>query len=162
MAYCSATAILTILPGLPQTSSSGGYSSTISLINAHIVRSDSHIEAHVSERYSVPFSSTPPLIGTISEDLTAYYSFRSLFTQDNRNKTEYFEELRDSAIEALGMIREGVINLVDSSGSLISERSTTNYDVNSNTKDYQPFFDEDEPASWKIDSDKKDDIDDLR
>ena len=160
MSYSTATSILTILPGLPATTSADGYSSTVSLIESHIVRADSFIDAKCSRRYSLPFSPVPPFIRTISEDISSWFVYRSEFSTDI--KTD-FENRFEDAVEWLNQIQAGELNLVDTSGSLVAELSTTSAGfLDSNTKDYQPFFDEDEPVSWKIDADKKDGIADNR
>ena len=158
MAYASTTSILLILPGLANTTTVTG------VITRHIVRADALIDAKISKRYAVPISPTPPLLGSISEDITAYYTFRTFYTQDNTNKTEYFADLRNDAIATLDEIREGKIDLVNTAGSIIAERTeeSTSGILDSTTKDYQPFFDVDDELDWKFDADLLDDIGDNR
>ena len=159
MAYATASSLLVLLPGLPQTTTANGYTSSVAIIDAHIVRADSLIDAKCAVRYDVPFSATPPIIKTLSEDISAYLSYRSFYTQDNQNKTDYFEELRDRAYEWLDEISKGTMKLVDSTGSLISERASTTSDfIESNTEDYNTFFDFDDCTNWAFDSDMLDDI----
>ena len=158
MAYASTTSILLILPGLANTTTVTG------VITRHITRADSLIDAKISKRYAVPISPTPPLLGSISEDITSYYTFRTFYTQDNTNKTEYFADLRDDAMATLDEIREGKIDLVNTAGSIIAERTdeSTSGILDSTTKDYQPFFDVDDELNWKFDDDLIDDIGDNR
>lgn len=154
MAYCSVSSILLILPGLPQTSTDAGYSVSAAVIGRHITRADGLIDASISKRYAVPISPTPPLLASLSEDITSYYSYRSFYTQDNYNKNDYLAELKDDAIKTLNDIREGVINLVDTAGSMIAETTSAESSiVDSTTKDYQPFFDVDDDLEWKFDDD---------
>ncbi|MHA1866627.1 MAG: phage protein Gp36 family protein [Candidatus Heimdallarchaeaceae archaeon] len=163
MAYSTYTSILNILPGLPQTSTQAGYSETVLVIQSHITRADSIIDSKCARRYAVPFSSTPPLIQTISEDITAYFSYRSFFTQDNQNLSDYFEELKQNALDLLDQIQQGKLDLVDNSGNLIEEKSSEDLDlVDSNTREYQPFFDIDTTTSWNFDSSRLDEVDDAR
>jgi phage gp36-like protein len=164
MAYSSLSSILLVLPGLPQTSTSAGYSTTAAVVGRHITRADALIDSKIARRYSVPISPTPPLIGSLSEDITAYYSYRSFYTQDNSNRNEYFEELRANALSTLDEIRDGKLDLVNTSGSLISERSTeaTSGVLDSTNKDYQPFFDVDDELNWKFDADLIDAVGDKR
>ena len=163
MAYCSTSAILSLLPGLPQTTATSGYTATAALIAKSISRADSLIDSSCARRYSVPFGTTPPLIGSISEDLTCYFTYRSLYTQDNSNRTEYFEELRDNCLKWLDEIVERKRDLVDSSGNVISEKTVANTTfIDSSHYDYQPFFDIDEPTDWKFADDLKSSVDGNR
>lgn len=160
MAYSSLASILLVVPGLPQTTSSAGYSETSVVVSRHITRADALIDSKISKRYSTPISPTPPLLASLSEDIVVYYSYRSFYTQDNSNKTDYFNELRDGALKVLDEIREGKIDIVNTAGSLIEERSdeATSGVLDSTNKDYQPFFDVDDEFDWHFDSDLLDDI----
>ena len=162
MAYSTYTSILTILPGLPQTSTANGWTETTIVVAKHITRADSIIDGMISQRYDTPVSNAP-LLNTLSEDITAYFTYRSFYTQDNMNRSEYFDDLRSDAMEVLEKIRKGDINLVDTAGSAILEPSTSTQSiVDSNNKDYQPFFDVDSEYDWKFDDDLIEDIRDKR
>ena len=164
MAYSSATAIFTILPGMPQTTSSDLWSQASLVVSKHIERADAEINALIAKRYGVPISPTPPFLSKLSEDITAYYSYRSFYTQDNHNKLEYFEEMSERAFTTLDGIRKGEIDLVDTSGSLIAEStsSLTSSMVDSTTFDYNSAFDIDDPLEWDFDSDLKTAVEDDR
>ena len=162
MSYASTTAILIRLPVLPDTTTSEGYSQTVSLITGHVTRADGLINSYLARRYSVPFSPVPPVVRLICEDLTSFFVYRSEFMQDNQNRSEYLD-LYDSALEWLTMLKNGDLELVDSLGSLISELSSTSQAfVDANTKDWAPFFDVDSITSWKHDADRLTDIEDNR
>lgn len=165
MAYSTATSILLVLPGFPQTSSSDGYSLTVSLLDRHITRSDSLINGKIAERYDVSnfTSSVPPLLRLLSEDITSYYSMRSEFSGDNQNKNEWIDKY-ELALDELNEIRDGKISLVDTAGSLISEREadSTTGRVDSSTEDYSPAFDVDDFLDQKFDADRLSDIADGR
>ena len=154
MAYASSTSILLVLPGLANTTSVTG------VIDRHIVRADALINAKISKRYSTPISPTPPLLASLSEDITCYYTYRSFYTSDNSNRTEYFAELCEKAFETIDEIRDGKIDLVNTAGSLIGEVSSesTSGILDSTNKDYQPFFDVDDELSWEFDADLLDDV----
>lgn len=160
MAYSSLTAVLTIVPGLPQTTSATQYSTTSKIVGAHISRADALINGMIAKRYGVPLTPTPPLLSKLSEDITAYYTYRSSYTQDNHNKLEYFEELKEDAFAELKLIREGEVDLVDTLGGLLPERSTepANTLVDSTDTDFAPFFDIDDPLTWKFDPDALDEV----
>jgi len=163
MAYSSLTAIQTVLPGLPQTTTASGYSETSLVVGRHITRADSLINGKISKRYSVPIDPTPPLLANLSEDITAYYTYRSFYSQDNLNRLEYFEDLLKLAMDTLEQIREGDIDLVDTAGSLIEEITEKEGGiVDSNMKDYQPLFDIDDSFDWDFDSELKSEVEDAR
>jgi len=164
MAYSSLTAILTIVPGLPQTTSSNQYSTTSAIVGKHITRSDALINGMLAKRYPVPISPTPPLLSKLSEDIAAYYTYRSSYTQDNHNKLEYFEELKEDAFSELKLIREGDVDLIDTAGGLIAERTADleNSIVDSTDADFAPYFDIDDPLDWKFDPDAISGVKDRR
>lgn len=164
MSYATATTLLILLPGLPQTSSSMGYSNTVSRIEQHITRADNIINGMIAKRYVISnfISSVPPLLKTLSEDITSYFTYRSFFSMDNQNRNEWTDKF-EGAIDILREIRDNKMDLVDSSGNVIAEllSATTNY-VDSNTKDYASTFAEDTSTSWSVDNDKIDSISDDR
>jgi len=164
MSYSTATTLLLLLPGLPQTSSSAGYSNTVSRIDQHIMRADNIINGMVAKRYIISnfVSSVPPLLNTLSEDITSYFTYRSFFSMDNQNRNEWTDKF-EGALDILREIRDNKMDLVDSSGNVVAEltSATTNY-VDSNTKNYSSTFAEDTSTSWSVDSDKLDSIDSDR
>lgn len=163
MAYCSLSAILINLPLLPNTYTADNYSITTVTIEQHIRRADGLINGKCARRYSVPFTTTPPFIRTIAEDITCYYTYRSFFTQDNQNYSEYLEELKEEALKSLDEIMNGDLDLVDTEGSSIPERETQAVEqISSSTEDYQSFFDIDEPTNWDFDEDRKTEVSDDR
>ena len=163
MAYCSATAIYTALPALPDLETDNGYSECASIIDLHIRRADGLINGKCARRYALPFTTVPPFIRTLAEDIVCYYVYRTMFTGDAQNKSEYLSELKDDALADLNAIMQGDIDLVDTNGSAIPVLTDELEDkVNSNTIDAQPFFDIDEPLDWEFDKDLKDTINDYR
>ena len=164
MAYSTNTTITLLLPGLPQTTTATGHSATIAVIDQHIARADNIINGKIAMRYNVSSlaSNVPPLLKTISEDITSYYSYRSFFSSDNQNFNDWTDKFKE-AMALLDEIREGDMSLVDSSGNIIDEISTSQVDkIESTTQNYQSFFDEDDVTEWAVDSDKLDSIEDNR
>lgn len=161
MSYSTATSILVILPGLPQTTTiTPAYTNTLAIINRHITRADNIINGKIAARYKITdlLSSVPPLIQTIAEDITAYYTYRSLFSGDNQNTNEWTDKFMD-AMKTLDEIHKGDIDLVDSSGAIVEEwQSSTSVFVDSNTKEYQSVFDMDGPLEWDVNATLKENI----
>lgn len=165
MSYCATATIITIVPGLPQETATNGWTETVAVISQHITRADGIIDGYLARRYAVPFTSTavPPAIRTIAEDITSYYTFRSFYSQDNHNRTEYFDELIMHARHDLELIRDGKMDLVLTSGSDAPLKSTTTQSpLDSTTRSYQSHFDIDDSLYWDFDSDLKDSVSDSR
>ena len=165
MAYCSTSAIYSILPKLPNTTTMSGYSQCAVTLDVHIRRTDGLINGKCARRYSVPFTSTavPPFIRTIAEDITAYYMMRSFYSQDAQNKNDWVVEHKENALQFLDEIMKGEIDLVDTSGAAVPTQDEEIIDqVSSNTQEFQPFFDVDEPLEWEFNEDLLDEIDSAR
>ena len=163
MAYSVVATILPIIPGFPQSSGDQGYATAIAVVGAHITRADTIIDGKISKRYSLPFTDTPPLIITISEDITTYFSYRSFFRQDNLNVLEDLELQKDYAMGLLDEIQKGEIDLVNTAGSVIPETTTVNQDSpDSTTKNNSSFFDIDDPLEWRFDDNLESDVDSNR
>lgn len=166
MSYSTNTTIISNIPLLPQSIGATGYHTIKDRISRHIIRADNLINSMISNRYDVSgfdtSGSVPPLLQTFSEDISTYYEYRSEFSGDNQNDNEWLDRYKDS-MDFLKDIRDGNMDLVDSTGSLIAEREIAALDlVESNNESYQPLFDEDGPLEWKVDDDKLDTIEDNR
>lgn len=127
------------------------------LISRCILRAYNTINALLSIRYTLPFDSTPPLVESLSDDLTIFYLKRHLNPGagdlDDETKNLYEDaknELKDIAL--------GKVPLVDSDGTLVAEKSS----MSSSTEGYQPIFNLDDVKNHEIDSDRLDEIEDAR
>ena len=164
MGYATYTSILANNADLPQTTTTGGYTATVAIINNHIARADAFINAKLARRYSVPFTTTPPLILMIAEDITSYYTYRSLYAQDNQNTSTRLSEYAGpegtiTAFALLEQIRLGEMDLVDTAGSLISETASEQDDaVEMTNEEYVPIFDVDDTLNQEVDSNRLTDI----
>jgi len=160
MSYSSVTSILGFIPDLPQTNTMAGYTATAAIITAHITRADNLINAKISNRYDVSafVSNPPPLLISLSEDITTFYTFRSLYSSDNQNFNEWTDKFKD-AITMLTEIHDSEMDLVGSTGSVLPERTeTAHIMIDSNTKNYTPAFGEDDSLDWSVDSEKLSDL----
>ena len=158
--YCTTTSVISEYPIFPQTTTVQRYTETSALISAKIPRAEATINSYVGRRYNVPFvaGSIPPKIEEIAINLSAYYTLLAKFTRDNHNENEWVVKLGEDVLEELGLIRDRKIDLVDSSGAVISER-TASTRIKSNTQDYQPFADFDEIINWSVPNDRLNAID---
>lgn len=168
MSYSTYTAILANNADLPQTSTTGGYSATVSIISNHVTRADAFINAKLARRYGVPFTATPPLIALIAEDIVSYYTYRSLYAQDNQNTSTRLSEYAgpDGTITAFALleqIRLGEMDLVNTAGNLISETTSEQDDsVEMTNEEWTPIFDVDDTLDQAVDTDRLSDIADRR
>ena len=162
MSYATTTTIFVLLPGLPATSvASSGHTETADIIDQHVARADNIINGKIAARYDVSSfaASVPPMLKTIAEDITCFFTYRSLLSGDNANHSEWTDKFTD-AMDLLDQIRDGNIELVNSSLAVIDERTTSHDDmVTSTHEDYTSVFDLDGPLDWKVDPDLIDDID---
>jgi len=149
------TSILPLLPTLPQTSSSEGYTSTISLLGSHVTRAESLINSKIANRYNLSgytFTNAPPILKTLTEDIAGYYILRSYYSADSQNISEWVLKFEE-AVQLLDQLGTGQMNLTDSTGSLIVA-STTLGDIESNTETFDPTFSENSPLTWGVDTSK--------
>ena len=158
MSYCTSTAVISEFLIFPQTTTASRYTETSALITAKIPRADATINSYIGRRYNIPFSPVPPKVEEISIKLTAFYTLESKFSRDSHNTNDWVEILGKEAITDLELIRDRKIDLVDSTGSMISEK-TASTRLASSTYDYQPFADLDDISSWDIPTDRLDAID---
>ena len=157
--YTDPTTVVSEFPIFPQTTSVSRYTETVSLISEKIDRSESVINSYIARRYSVPFptGAVPPMIETITINLAAYYTLQAKFTKDSHNTNEWVIDLYDKAIKDLELIRNRDIDLVNTAGAIIADK-TADSRITSNTENYAPAPDLDPVTSWSISSSRLDDI----
>jgi phage gp36-like protein len=114
------------------------------------------IDSKLSQRYAVPFTSTPPVVETIATDLTTYRTLKARGFRDNDESNEWVKSFKDESSKLLDALAAGSMSLVDSSGTIVST-VTTFVEVDSNTKNYKPVFDMRDPVVWEVDPDRIDD-----
>ena len=132
------------------------------LADSFIAAAEAEINAQLARRYTVPVAGTIPLLQTIADDIAVYRVLsRRLFSQDQLKDSTWPAAFKES-MDTLEKIASGEVLLVDSSGTVISQRgaiatAATNHD------DYLPTFHD--GGSWLDqvkDSDKRDDENDDR
>ena len=127
-----------------------------------VSKAESDIDAAISERYSLPFSSTPPLIRSLAQDLTMYYIARRMYTQNKKDKNDWVDDFRTNAFDMLEKLQKGEMNLLNSSKEVIATRTdlTQIWSTNTDTTDYNPTMDERDPVLQRVDPRKIDDLND--
>lgn len=166
MAYTDAATILGLNTWLPQSTTAVGYTNTLALIGNHLTRAEGIVNSYIADRYDITsfYTTTggPVQLKAISEDLTAYFTMRTLYSGENQNYNEWVDKYNEMMAQ-LEMIREGKLALTDDTGTPFSERTSERVTlIESTTEDYAPYFDEDDSLDWRVDPDKLDDISDNR
>lgn len=92
-------------------------------VDKAITRADEMIDAHLRNRYDVPFSVVPELIHNVSTDLAIYYLYDRRL---NIQIPESIEKRYEKAIEILKSLQSGllVLDSADAGGSKPSEYRT--------------------------------------
>lgn len=157
--YATTTSLSELIPnflsGNTTTSDTGGTAQ----FSRHIDRAESIVNSYITARYSLPFTTVPPVVRTLSEDIACYFAVRSAYTQDGQNLNQYYPEYKE-ALKSLESIRSGDIKLSLTDGSLIPTLSTNRF--LSSTKEYAPIINLDDPENWRVDPNQLEDIADGR
>lgn len=82
---------------------------------------------------------------------------KSIFTGDAQNTNNWTQGFYDQNISLLKDIQDYKKDLLNTTGSAISERGFTSTDIQCSTE-YSPTFDMDTSSAWAIDQDRLDDI----
>lgn len=137
---------------------------TTALATKLLTHSENEINKYLSKRYDVSgWTSTavPPLVTSLCETLTEGYMYQRM-SRGGKEANARGKELIDQALSNLKMLSDYKLDLLDSSGDVITDMSNTAYKVLSNTDGYTPTFGEDDELNWRVDPDKLNDIDDSR
>lgn len=139
---------------------------TTSLASDCITQAETEIVKILSKRYDISASyfqtstATPPMLQTISKWLSAGYLYDWMSRGVDSHPRS--ERLIKRAYENLEAMADYKANLLDSAGSIITDRNNSGYSVQCNTSDYSNTFNEDDELSWAVDTDKLDDIESER
>lgn len=152
--YATTTSFPQLLPYILQGNSVSD-TAGVAIIAAHITRAEGVVNSYIAGRYALPFTSVPPIVRTISEDLASYYIIRASYVQDGQRKNEYLPAYKD-AMSMLEQIRDGKMPLALTDGSILTANTSGRY--KSSTENYSPIFELDSEESWDADADQIDDI----
>lgn len=132
----------------------------VAIFSKCIDRAESVVNSFLATRYSMPFSPVPPVVATISEDLACCYFVRGSYVQDGQRENRYDEKFCNAAMELLQQMKDGKIPLTLTDGSLVPTRAASR--MLSNTENYSPTFNQDEPTNWAVSSNRLDEIEGER
>lgn len=126
--------------------------------------SESEINKYLSKRYNISQftdGNVPPMVTTICEWLSLGYLYQNN-SRGGKESRERAKEYRDMAIANLDLLSKYQLDLLNTSGSVISDMSNTAYRVLSTTDGYTETFAEDSELNWAVSSSKLSDIGDDR
>ena len=128
---------------------------TSSNIAFYIDQAENEVNGHLVNGYTLPFSSTPPLIRTISTEYSLVKILQRFFTQEVGSDNAYVAQRLDAVKEYLTQINSGDIGLYNSSLELIPYNAGDT--IFSNTMNFNPTFTMLDESLQQIDGDRLDD-----
>jgi phage gp36-like protein len=163
--YCSITDIRNMLN--PMTKGMGPDVLSDDLVENNIKKAEGLINSYIGSIYTLPFTTgnVPSIIKTICADLACYYCLLILFSRDSQNENEWIETFYTKHIDiinkngTLDKIKDGCLTIIGEDGT---EAPKPRESIKSDTEDYHPTFDVDNPLNWNQDKDRLDDISNRR
>lgn len=127
------------------------------LVAKHISRAEGLVNSYLACRYSLPFTTVPPDVIRLTEDITSWFLIRAGQWQVG-TINPYVADYK-GAIDDLKEIRAGTLCLTNTNGSVIATSTDT---IKSSTADYTPIFEIDDSINWNPDDDKVTDLESSR
>jgi phage gp36-like protein len=137
-----------------------------SAISDEIIRSEAFVDSYAGRNWSPSDYATAPMITMITEDITTYRLYKNYLYNNPEGmaagiNTDLIDNRFNIAVATLEQLRDGAIELMDSSGNLIAKSDLDNK-IYINTVGYSPTTNEDSPLDWCVSPNKLDDIFDAR
>ncbi len=126
---------------------------TTSLASKCITQAENEVNKYLSKRYDIGgiVSAVPPIVTSLSEKLAVGYMFQYM-SRGGKESMARGKFFIDDALNNLKQIAEYKLDLIDSNGDVLTNLSSSGYDIKSSTQDYSPTFNEDEQTEWEVDS----------
>lgn len=156
--YATTTSVSLRLPNFLRDNTTTSDATATAVISSFIDKAEAKFNAVASKRYSLPFTTVPPMARDLSLEMAAYYTIRAFSSRDWPNRNEMLDDYA-KAFDDLDKIGKGELVLSLTDGSLIGARSSL---IQSNRDGEKSVFDVDDPDKWKVDKDRLDDIEDDR
>jgi|TARA_R110002012_G_scaffold139198_2_gene296354 phage gp36-like protein len=126
-----------------------------SAISFYIDQAESEINGYVVNNYTMPFSSAPPLLTSLSTEYTMVKILERFFTQEVNSENKWVMERKEYVFDYLNKINSGDVGLYTSSLELLAYNAGDT--IYSNTMEYNPTFTMLDETLQQIDSDRLDD-----
>ena len=153
--YATTTSLPQLLPFFYKGNTSTSDTAGVALFSTQIDRAEGEVNSFLTARYSLPFSTVPPLVRSLTEDISCYYTVRAAYVHDGELQNKFKDDFKDAFV-TLKSIRDGETKLALTDGSILPSRADDRYRCS--TEDYAPTFNHDDAKKWKTDQDRLDDI----
>lgn len=136
---------------------------SVTTINSAVISSvagqaEALVDAKLARLYTVPVAGRPPLLESISSDLTLYRLMsRRMLSGESANDSPWPDRYKE-AMELLDQLADGSLTLVSSAGALIPATPGASGMPYSNNMNYQATFTEDDMENQVVDPSKLEDI----
>tara|TARA_Y100000592_G_scaffold65028_1_gene101181 strand:- start:149 stop:646 length:498 start_codon:yes stop_codon:yes gene_type:complete len=131
--YTTVPNVLSLYPRVGSLSSV-----TSSSISFYIDQAENEVNGYLGNNYTLPFSSSPPLVTTISTEYALVKILERFFTQELGSKNDWVSERKTYIVDILNKLNSGELALTTSSGELITYNSGDT--IFSNTQTFNPTF----------------------
>lgn len=118
MSYCTPDDVRVVIPLVDSQAMSDAD------MQKHIDKAENVVDARLRSVYVVPFNPVPPIVTDVTAEYSAYLVYRTLFSQNSPNSSDYVKDLHDSAEKTLRELSDGVLEL-DADKQSLSIQSTT-------------------------------------
>ncbi len=126
-----------------------------------IDQAEAEVNGYLGNNYSLPFSSTIPIIETISTEFSVVKILERFFTQEIGSKNEWVEARYENIYNTLSAINSGNLALVTNSNEVLTYQSEGG--IHSNTQNFDPTFSVINDIYQQTDGDRlQDDFDKVR
>ena len=132
-----------------------------SAVSFYIDQAENEINGYLINNYTLPFSSTPPIIESLSTEYALVKILERFFTQEIGSDNRWVENRHKYVKEYLSQINSGDVGLYNSSLEIIAYKDGDA--IFSNTMNYNPTFNVLNPTLQQIDGDRlEDEWDDVK
>jgi len=121
-------------------------------VDFYINQAENEINGYLVNNYTLPFSSTPPIIESISTEYALIKILERFFTQEVQSENSWVAKRTDKVFDFLNKINSGELGLYTSSMDLITWNAGDT--IFSNTMEYNPTFTMLDETLQQIDSDR--------
>ena len=156
--YATTTMISVRLPGFLVSDTTTSDTTATNTFASYIEKAEAEFNAHMAKRYSLPFTTVPPLARDLSFEMAAWYTIRAFSSRDWPNRNDVLDDFKTS-FEKTMLLSQGKLRLTLTDGSLLSSLNTL---IQSNREGQGSVFEVDEPRAWKAVQNRLDELEGSR
>jgi phage gp36-like protein len=156
--YATTTTISVRLPDFLDGNTTSSDDKGTEVFSSYVEKAEAMVDAAVATRYSLPFTTIPPLMRDLSFELAAYYTLRAFSSRDWPSRNDTMDDFKTS-FETLSQLQKGEIQLTLTDGSTVARAGTI---IMCSRDGEDPAMDVDEPTAWAVDQNRLDDLDGAR